>query len=322
MNNICSVIVGYGSYLPERVVTNHELAKNLATSDEWIVKRTGISQRHIVAENEYTSDIAYYAACRALETAKLQPQDIDLIIVATTTPDYTCPSTATQVQARLGIHHGAAFDLQAVCSGFVYALTTADAMLRCGQFKCCLVIGADTFSRIIDWQDRATCVLFGDGAGCVILEAQDKRNENKGILATHIRSEGHLELFRTSGGPSRTSTTGVVQMMGNEMFRHAVANLTSIVKETLDLVKLTPADIDWIIPHQANMRIINSTANHLGIGLERVVITVNNHANTSAASIPLALVTAITDGRVKPGDLILLEAMGAGLTWGACLVRM
>jgi 3-oxoacyl-[acyl-carrier-protein] synthase-3 len=328
-----SIILGCGSYLPERVVTNDELAQRIDTTDEWIVERTGIRQRHIADDGQYTSDLALAAAQRAIEHAGIDVDDIDLVILATTTPDQTFPSTATKVQARLGMSNGAAFDIQAVCSGFLYGISTADAFIRSGQARTVLLIGAETFSRILDWEDRGTCVLFGDGAGAVVLQASANgadagddagagHNRERGILSTHLHSDGKLnDLLYVDGGPSTTQTVGHVRMVGREVFRHAVTNLAAVVDEALEANGLEREDITWIVPHQANKRILDSTARKLGVSPERVVTTVDRHANTSAASIPLALDTAVKDGRIKRGDLLLLEAMGGGLTWGSALVR-
>ena len=319
-----TVIEGVGSYLPGRVVTNDELATKVDTSDEWITARTGIRQRHIAAENETTSDLALKAAQRALDHAGWQANDLDLIILATATPDHTFPATATSVQAQLGITHGAAFDIQAVCSGFVFALNTADAMVRCQQAEKVLVIGAETFSRILDWQDRGTCVLFGDGAGAVVMSAQNGTgsNDDRGILATRIHSDGaHYDKLYVDGGPSTTGTTGHLRMAGPEVFKHAVGKISSVMVETLDAVGIPASEVDWFVPHQANKRILDGTARKLGIAPERVVVTVGEHGNTSAASVPLALDAAVKDGRIKRNDLVLMEAMGGGFTWGAALVR-
>ncbi len=318
-----SRIIGCGSYLPSNVVTNDELAKRVDTSDEWIVARTGIRQRHIAAEGETTSDLAVAAATRAMEHAGVTAADIDMIIVATATPDNTFPATATKVQHRLGVV-GFAFDVQAVCSGFVYALTTADMYIRNGQAKTVLVIGAETFSRILDWEDRRTCVLFGDGAGAVFVQAVEGKGtvEDQGILASRLHSDGgKYELLYVNGGPSTTQTVGFLQMEGKEVFRHAVTNLAGVIREVLADTGLEAADIDWLVPHQANRRILDSTARKFGISEDKVVITVDRHANTSAASIPLALAEAVHDGRIKRGDIVILEAMGGGFTWGAALVR-
>jgi len=320
-----SLIVGTGSYLPERVVTNAELAAKVDTSDEWIIERTGIRQRHMAAEGEWTSDLATKAAQKALDAAGIAGTDVDLIVLATATPDRTFPSTAATVQANLGCFGGPAFDVQAVCSGFVYALSVADNFVKAGQAKTALVIGAETFSRILDWEDRGTCVLFGDGAGAVVLQAApgDGSSADSGILTTHLHADGrHRELLYVDGGPSSTQTTGLLRMHGREVFRHAVVNLASVVEEALEATGLQPGDIDWLVPHQANRRIIEGTARKLGMALEKVVMTVDRHANTSAASIPLALAEAVSDGRVQKGQLVLLEAMGGGFTWGSALVRM
>lgn len=321
---IRSHILGCGAYLPERVVTNEELSRRIDTSDEWIVARTGIRQRHIAAEGEKTSDLAVRASERALANAGVTPDEVDLIVLATATPDLTFPATATTVQAELGITGGTAFDLQAVCSGFIYALAVADNFVRLGQAGTALVVGAETFSRILDWNDRSTCVLFGDGAGAVVLRAAEEPGtaQDRGILSTHLHSDGrHRELLYVDGGPSATQTVGHLRMEGREVFRHAVVNLAAVVNEALIANGLTADDIDWLIPHQANQRILDSTAKRLGLPAERVVVTVERHANTSAASVPLALAEAVGDGRIKRGDLLLLEAMGGGFTWGAGLVR-
>ena len=328
-----SIVAGCGSYLPERVVTNGELAERVDTSDEWIVARTGIRQRHIAAEGEVTSDLAFFAAERALEHAGIPASDLDLLVLATTTPDQTFPATATKVQHRLGMTNGAAFDVQAVCSGFVYGLAVADNFIKVGQAKTVVLIGAETFSRLLDWQDRGTCVLFGDGAGAVVLRAAENgededefgetgHNRGRGVLSTHIYSDGSTsDLLYVDGGPSSTQTVGHVRMNGREVFRHAVRNLAEIVHESLNANGLAADDIDWLVPHQANKRILDSTAKKLGLPADKIVVTVERHANTSAASIPLALDEALKDGRIKTGDLVLLEAMGGGLTWGAGLVR-
>ena len=323
-----SKILGCGSYLPERVVTNAELAKTVDTSDEWIVERSGIRQRHIASDGQFTSDLALKAAERALEHASIKAKNVDMVIVATTTPDNTFPATATKVQHNLGMTTGAAFDIQAVCSGFVFALSVADNMIKGGQANTIVVIGAETFSRILDWEDRGTCVLFGDGAGAVVLQASpnDVPDEDtitaQGILSTHIHSNGSTrDLLYVDGGPSSTQTVGHVRMVGREVFRHAVTNLANIVGETLDAHGLHSDDLDWLVPHQANKRILDSTVRKLGMSADRVVVTVDRHANTSAASIPLALDEAVKDGRIKRGDLVLMEAMGGGLTWGSGLVR-
>ncbi|MDF1720063.1 MAG: ketoacyl-ACP synthase III [Minwuia sp.] len=321
---IRSVIVGCGSYLPERVMTNADLAEIVDTSDEWIVARSGIRQRHIAADGQTTGDLAEAAARDALRHAGLEPNDIDLIVLATATPDNTFPATATSVQARLGIRDGAAFDVQAVCSGFIYGLATADNFLKAGQFKRALVIGAETFSRILDWEDRTTCVLFGDGAGAVVLEAQqgEGTSDDRGILTSHLHSDGrHHDLLYVDGGPSSTQTVGHLRMSGKEVFRHAVVNLAAVINEALEATGLNADDIDWVIPHQANKRILDGTARKLKLDPAKVVVTVDRHGNTSAASVPLAMTEAIRDGRIKRGDLLLLEAMGGGFTWGSALVR-
>lgn len=325
MTAIRSIIRGTGSYLPARILTNDDLACRVDTSDDWIVERTGIRQRHIAAEDEMTSDLAIAAARRAMDAAGLSGSDLDMIVLATATPDKTFPATATTVQAALGMHHGFAFDLQAVCSGFVFALSTADAFIRCGQARRALVIGAETFSRILDWSDRATCVLFGDGAGAAVLEAAGGAGttQDRGILASHLHSDGrHTGMLMTDGGPSSTQSTGHVRMQGREVFRHAVVNLADVVRESLESVALTPDDIDWIVPHQANRRILDATTKKLQLAPERIIMTVDRHANTSAASIPLALDEAVRDGRIREGELVLMEAMGGGFTWGSCLIRM
>lgn len=319
-----SVVLGCGSYLPERTVTNAELAKKVDTSDEWIVQRTGIRERHIAADNEFTSHLGTKAAQAALANAGVDAQSIDLIIVGTSTPDHTFPSTAVEIQAALGITKGVAFDLQAVCSGFVFALATADNFLRSGSHKRALVIGAETFSRILDWNDRTTCVLFGDGAGAVVLEAQQQPGtiQDRGILTTHLRSDGrHMHKLYVDGGPSSTMTVGHLRMEGREVFKHAVAMITDVIEDAFATTGLSANDIDWFVPHQANKRIIDGSAHKLGIAPEKVVTTVDLHGNTSAASIPLALSVAVNDGRIKKGDLVMLEAMGGGFTWGSVLLR-
>ncbi len=321
---IRSVVRGVGSYLPERVLTNDELSRMVDTSDEWIVQRTGIRERHIAAPGETTSMLGEKAARAALARAELTPADIDLVIVATSTPDYTFPSTATQIQAMLGMTHGVAFDLQAVCSGFVFALATADKFLRSGSHKRALVIGAETFSRIIDWTDRSTCVLFGDGAGAGGGEASLGVGDNadRGVLTTHLRSDGrHRAKLHVDGGPSSTQTVGHLRMEGKEVFRFAVGMVTDVVKDAFAATGLTAEDLNWFVPHQANRRIIDMSAAKLGIAPEKVVVTVQGHGNTSAASIPLALSVAAADGRIRQGDLVMLEAVGGGFTWGAALVR-
>jgi 3-oxoacyl-[acyl-carrier-protein] synthase III len=319
-----SVVLGCGSYLPSRILTNAALARKVDTSDEWIVQRTGIRERRIAAPGERTSDLALAAARAALGNSGVDPQSIDLIVLATSTPDNTFPATAVSVQAGLGITHGAAFDLQAVCSGFVFALATADGLLKSGAFKRALVIGAETFSRLLDWNDRSTCVLFGDGAGAVVLDAvpQTGTGANRGILTAHLRSDGrYKDKLYVDGGPSSTGTTGHLRMEGREVFKYAVAMITDVVVDAFAATGYTAADVDWFVPHQANKRIIEGSAQKLGIAPEKIVITVDRHGNTSAASIPLALSAAVDDGRIKPGDLVLLEAMGGGFTWGAILLR-
>lgn len=317
-----SVIVGTGSALPVRAVSNQELSERVDTSDEWIVERTGIRSRHLAGEGETTSSLATDAARAALAAARLEPKDIGLIVLATCTPDQTFPATATIVQDRLGCHGGIAFDVGAVCSGFLYAVTVADSMLRTGAANRALVIGAETMSRILDWEDRTTCVLFGDGAGAIVLEARDVAEDGPGIIASRLHADGaHNELLYVDGGPSTTGTVGHIRMKGREVFRHAVVNLAEVLGEVLADTGFSPADIDWVVPHQANQRILDATAKKLGLPPEKVIVTVDRHANTSAASVPLALDTAISDGRIKPGDLVMLEAMGGGFTWGASLVR-
>jgi 3-oxoacyl-[acyl-carrier-protein] synthase-3 len=316
--------IGCGSYLPARVLTNNDLARMVDTSDDWITQRTGIRERHIAADNETTSDLALAAARAALADAKVDAKSIDLIVLATSTPDNTFPATAVAVQAALGITHGAAFDLQAVCSGFVYALATVDGLLRSGAFRRALVIGAETYSRILDWKDRATCVLFGDGAGAFVVEAvsQPGTHADRGLLATRLRSDGrHKTKLYVDGGPSSTGTVGKVRMEGRAVFKHAVAMISDVVFDVFKTTGYTAADIDWFVPHQANKRIIDDSAHKLGIAPEKIVTTVDRHGNTSAASIPLAVSVAVADGRIKRGDLLLLEAMGGGFTWGAALLR-
>ena len=324
MTMLRSVVMGCGSYLPKGVLTNAELAQTVDTSDEWIVQRTGIHERRIAAPGELTSDMALNAARAALAHARIEAQSIDLIVLATSTPDQTFPASAVSVQAGLGISHGAAFDLQAVCSGFVYGLANADGLLKSGAFKRALVIGAETFSRIMDWTDRTTCVLFGDGAGAVVLEAQEQpgTRDDRGMLAARLRSDGrHKCKLYVDGGPSSTQTVGHLRMEGREVFRFAVAAVTDVVEDVFRDTGYAAADIDWFVPHQANKRIIDGSAHKLGIAPEKVVMTLDRHGNTSAASIPLALADAVADRRIKRGDLVLLEAMGGGFTWGAALLR-
>ncbi len=319
------MVLGYGAYLPERVVTNDELAQRVDTSDEWIRQRTGIRQRHVAAEGELTSDIAYHAAQAALEDAGFSAEKVDLVVLATATPDNTFPATAARVQARLGMKHGAAFDIQAVCSGFVYALAAADNMLRLGQADTALVIGAEVFSRILDWNDRSTCVLFGDGAGAILLRAteSDGTNRDSGILSTHLYSDGtYYDMLYVDGGPGSTGTSGHVRMQGREVFRHAVLRMAEVVETALAANDLGVEDLDWLVPHQANVRIIDSMARKLGLASDRVIVTVESQANTSAATIPLALAEAARDGRLKPGQLVALSAMGGGFTWGSALIRL
>jgi 3-oxoacyl-[acyl-carrier-protein] synthase-3 len=306
------------------VLSNADLCQMVQTSDEWIVQRTGIRERHIAAAGENSSDLALKAAQAALAQSGVDAQDIDLVVLGTSTPDNTFPASAVSVQAGLGIHHGAAFDLQAVCSGFVFALATVDALLKTGSYKRALVIGSETFSRILDWTDRGTCVLFGDGAGAVVVEAQQQAGtrEDRGLLTVHLRSDGrHKSKLYVDGGPSSTGTVGHLRMEGREVFRHAVANITDVIEDAFEATGYTAKDIDWFVPHQANKRIIDGSAQKLGIDPQKVVMTVERHGNTSAASIPLALGAAVADGRIKKGDLVLLEAMGGGFTWGAALVR-
>ena len=320
---IRSVVKGTGSALPKRRVSNAELAETVDTSDEWIVERTGIHFRHIAGEGETTGTLATEAARKALAAAGIGAEAVDLIVLATATPDQTFPATATQVQAALGCNGIAAFDVAAVCSGFLYALGVADSMLRGGMARCALVIGAETFSRILDWEDRATCVLFGDGAGAVVLRAEDVADDGPGVLVTKLHADGaHNCLLNTDGGPSTTGTVGKVRMKGREVFRHAVVNLADVLAEVLAEAGKAAADLDWVVPHQANARILDATARKLGLPPEKVVVTVGEHANTSAASVPLALDAAVRDGRIRPGDLVMLEAMGGGFTWGASLLRM
>ncbi|SLJ89359.1 beta-ketoacyl-ACP synthase III [Novosphingobium mathurense] len=320
-----SVLIGTGSALPRRAVSNAELAAQVDTSDEWIVERTGISNRHIAAPDETTSSLATDAARKAIEAAGIDAASIDLIILATATPDQTFPASATIVQNNLGCGGGIAFDVAAVCSGFLYAVGVADSMLRSGMANRALVIGSETFSRILDWEDRTTCVLFGDGAGAAIFEAQEQGDSDKprGILASRLHADGaHNELLYVDGGPSTTGTVGKLRMKGREVFRHAVVNLAQVLNEVLEDVGLQSSDIDWLVPHQANARILDATAKKLGLPVEKVVMTVGQHANTSAASVPLALDQAVRDGRIREGDLVVLEAMGGGFTWGASLLRV
>ena len=319
-----SVLIGTGSALPRRALGNEELAKMVDTSDEWIAERTGIRNRYVAAPDETTSSLATAAARAAIEAAGIEAKSIDLIVLATATPDQTFPATATIVQNELGCNGGIAFDLAAVCSGFLYALGVADSMLRSGMANRALVIGSETFSRILDWEDRGTCVLFGDGAGAVVLEAREESGEKpRGILATKLHADGaHNQLLYVDGGPSTTGTVGKLRMTGNQVFKHAVNNLASVLREVLEMTGTLADEIDWVVPHQANARIIEGTARKLGLPMDRVIMTVDQHANTSAASVPLALDAAIRDGRIKPGDLVVLEAMGGGFTWGASLLRI
>jgi 3-oxoacyl-[acyl-carrier-protein] synthase-3 len=317
--SVRSVVLGVGSALPARKVTNDELAETVDTTDAWIIERTGIRSRYIASDNETTASLATDAARKALAHAGVDAVDIDLIVLATATPDQTFPSSATKVQAALGINDCIAFDVHAVCTGFLYALSVADSMLRGGNAKKALVIGAETFSRILDWEDRATCVLFGDGAGALVLGAEDTEG---GILATKLHADGrHNDLLFVDGGPSTTGTVGKLRMKGREVFRHAVVNLAGVLNEVLEAAGITAAEVDWVVPHQANARILDATARKLGLPAEKVIVTVDQHANTSAASVPLAFDTAIKDGRIKRGDLVVLEAMGGGFTWGAAALR-
>ena len=316
-----SVVLGCGAYLPSRIVTNEELATRVDTTDEWIVQRTGIRQRHVAAEGEFTSDLALAAALNAIAHAGIGIDEVDLVIVATATPDNTFPATATKVQHKLGMTRGFAFDVQAVCSGFVYALGVADNFIKSGQVKTAVVIGAETFSRILDWTDRQTCVLFGDGAGAVVLRGAETAGQ--GILSTHLHSDGdHYDLLYVDGGPSSTGTVGHLRMEGRKVFVHAVQRLAEVVDEALSAQQLTARDIDWLVPHQANKRIIDGVGKKLGLDPAHVVVTVDRHANTSAASIPLALAEAHADGRLQPGQVVLLSALGGGLTWGSALIRL
>lgn len=319
-----SVLTGTGSALPQRVMTNAELAGFVETSDEWIVERSGIRQRHVAGPDETTATLATAAARAALEAAGLEGRDIDLIVLATATPDQTFPATATIVQNDLGANGGIAFDVAAVCSGFLYALVVADSMLCSGMARRALVIGAETFSRILDWEDRTTCVLFGDGAGAIVLEARDvDEATGPGVLASKLHADGaHNQLLYVDGGPSTTGTVGKVRMKGGEVFKHAVTNLAEVLREVLDIAGYAAADLDWVVPHQANRRILDATARKLGLPAEKLIVTVDQHANTSAASVPLALDQAVRDGRIQPGQLVMLEAMGGGFTWGASLIRI
>jgi 3-oxoacyl-[acyl-carrier-protein] synthase-3 len=326
MNELKCAIVGCGSYLPEKIVTNEELAQRIDTSDQWIFERTGIRQRHIAGSHELTSDLAARAAERALQSAGLNHSEVDLIVVATTTPDDTFPSTATRVQAKLGVTRGAAFDVQAVCSGFVFAIATAHNFIRSGQSRTALVIGAEIYSRILDWEDRSTCVLFGDGAGAVVLrgctEPPGDGAHASEILSTHLHSDGRFrDILFVDGGPSSTQTVGHLRMLGKEVYRHAVTCLSSVAEEALAAHGFAVSDLDWVVPHQANVRILDSLGKRLGLPPERLVVTVDRHANTSAASIPLALDVAVSDGRLQRGQLVLMEAIGGGLTWGAVIAR-
>jgi 3-oxoacyl-[acyl-carrier-protein] synthase-3 len=319
-----SQIIGCGAFLPKNVVTNADLAKRIDTSDEWIVTRTGIHRRHIAAEGEKTSDLAFEAATEAMRHAGIGADALDLIVVATTTPDETFPAVATTIQARLGMTRGAAFDVQAVCSGFIFGLSVADNFIRAGQAKTVLLIGAETMSRLMDWTDRTTCVLFGDGAGAVVLRASagEGSNADRGVLNTKLFSDGRLhDLLYVDGGPSTTGTTGYLRMQGREVFKHAVTNIAAAIRASADEAGIAISEIDWFVPHQANQRILDGTARKLGIDPAKVVSTVADHGNTSAASVPLALAAAVADGRIKPGQLVLLEAMGGGLTWGSALIR-
>jgi len=318
------VVAGSGSALPSRRVSNQELAETVDTSDEWIVERTGIRWRHIAGEGETTASLATEAARRALAAAGIEPSQVGLIVLATATPDQTFPASATIVQAALGIADCVAFDVAAVCSGFLYALSVAENMMRGGTAKVALVIGAETFSRILDWEDRGTCVLFGDGAGAMVLKVDESEGSPpKGILSVSLHADGrHNQLLFVDGGPSTTGTVGKLRMKGPEVFKHAVTNLSQVLTEVLEKAQLTAADVDWVVPHQANSRILAATARKLGLDPSKVVVTVDEHANTSAASVPLAFDTAVKDGRIKPGDLVVLEAMGGGFTWGAAAIRM
>lgn len=322
---IRSVIAGVGAYLPEKILSNTELAQTVDTTDEWIVERSGIRQRHIAADGQKTSDLAIAATRQALAAAGREGHEVDLFVVATATPDQTFPATASRLQAALGRPGVPAFDVQAVCSGFIYGLAVVDNFIKAGQAKCAVIVGAETFSRILDWTDRTTCVLFGDGAGAVVLTAEEGKGvtADRGVLSTHLHSDGrHHDMLYVDGGPSSTQTTGHVVMKGKEVFKHAVVNLADAVREALAANQLGIEQIDWLVPHQANKRILDSTAHKLGMDPSKVIVTVHEHANTSAASIPLALHAGIADGRIKKGDLVLLEAMGGGFTWGSALVRI
>jgi len=325
VTSVRSVVLGAGGYLPDKILTNDDLARMVDTSDAWIQQRTGIRQRHIAADGELTSDLAVNAARAALADAGLAPADIDMIVMATATPDNTFPAAAVTVQEKLGITRGAAYDVQAVCSGFIYGLTTADAMLRAGHGSTVLVIGAETFSRILDWTDRSTCVLFGDGAGAVVIardETQAGGWDDRGLLTAHLRSDGrYKDKLYVDGGPSSTGTVGHLRMEGREVYKYAVAKIGDVIEDAFAATGFTPADIDWFVPHQANVRIIDSTAKKFGIPYDKVIRTVDRHGNTSAASIPLALSEASADGRIKRGDLLLLESMGGGFTWGSAILR-
>lgn len=319
-----SVILGCGAYLPEKVITNDELAKTVDTTNEWIVGRTGITQRHVVADDQLTSDLALAAAERAIAAAGIDVSELDLLILATSTPDNTFPATAAKVQARLGMHQGAAFDVQAVCAGFICALSVADSFLRSGQARTALIIGAETYSRILDWSERTTCVLFGDGAGAAVLRAEesDGNGADRGVLATKMHTDGrHYDALYVDGGVSSSQTSGHLRMQGKEVYRHAVVNLAAVAGEAMEAAGLAPSDIDWLVPHQANLRIMNAIARRLDLPPEKMVVTVDRHANTSSASIPLALVEAIEDGRIKSGDVVLMEAIGGGFVWGSAVAR-
>lgn len=321
MSDLRAVIAGIGSYLPERIMLNAEMATIVDTSDEWIVERSGIRQRHIAAEGEYTSDLAIHASQNALDHAGMSIDEIDMIIVATTTPDETLPSTAVKVQAALGMVRGAAFDIQAACSGFVYGLSICDSFIKSGQANTILLVGAETLTRVVDWKDRATCVLFGDGAGAVVVQGR-RDADDRGIVATELRSDGRQhDILYANGGPSTTGTAGAIQMKGKEVFRQAVTNLSGVIVDVLKKTDYEQADIDLLIPHQANKRIIDSVAKKMGMRGDQVLVTIADHGNTSAASVPLAMDQAVRDGRIKEGDILLLEAMGAGLTWGACVLK-